>query len=85
MTGQIAMNPGGTQCDKILRHMKDVGSITSREAMWEYGIMRLASRISDLKKAGYDIGSETVADTNRYGEMTRFSKYFFNGGGVNKL
>ncbi len=34
-----------TQCQRILRHLKDYGSITSVEAMREYGIMRLASRI----------------------------------------
>lgn len=41
-----------TQCEKILRHMEDYGSITSLEAIQEYGIMRLASRITDLKKTG---------------------------------
>lgn len=40
------------QCETILRHLRDYGSITSLEAMQEYGIMRLASRISDLKKIG---------------------------------
>ena len=32
-----------TQCDRILRHLKDYGSITSLEAISEYGILRLAS------------------------------------------
>ena len=41
-----------TQCERILRHMKDYGSITSLEAVTEYGIMRLASRINDLKRMG---------------------------------
>lgn len=41
-----------TQCEQILRHMEQNGSISSLEAMQEYGIMRLASRITDLKKAG---------------------------------
>ena len=76
MVGQMTINTGGTQCEKILRHMADRGSITSREAMWEYGIMRLASRISDLKRAGHGIGSRTISDKNRYGEMTYFSEYF---------
>jgi hypothetical protein len=39
-----------TQCDKILRHIEDYGSITPMEALGHYGIMRLASRITDLKK-----------------------------------
>lgn len=38
-----------TQCERILRHLEDYGSITSAEAITEYSIYRLASRISDLK------------------------------------
>lgn len=37
-----------TQCDRILRHLRDYGSITGAEAVSEYGIYRLASRITDL-------------------------------------
>lgn len=50
-----------TQCEKILRHLKDFGSITSQEATQEYGIMRLASRINDLRAQGVAIVSETAA------------------------
>lgn len=64
-----------TQCERILRHMKDYGSITSMVAMQEYGIMRLASRINDLRSQGIKIVSETVAAKNRYGETTHYSVY----------
>ena len=64
-----------TQCEKILRHMQDFGSITSLEAMQEYGIMRLASRISDLKRMGTPIRVETVKGKNRYGEATSYARY----------
>lgn len=64
-----------TQCERILRHMEDYGSISSREAMNDYGIMRLASRINDLKTAGYSIISRTETALNRYGEPTRYSVY----------
>ena len=64
-----------TQCEKIMRHLKDFGSITSQEAMQEYGIMRLASRINDLRRDGVMIVSETATGKNRYGEPTRFSVY----------
>ena len=57
-----------TQTEKILRHMRAFGSITSLEAMNEYGIMRLASRISDLKKQGYPITSTVETVKNRFGE-----------------
>ena len=64
-----------TQCDRILRHLNDHGSITSLEAMSEYGIMRLASRITDLKGMGYPISSERVTGKNRYNETTNYSVY----------
>ena len=64
-----------TQCERILRHLKDYGSITSLEAVTEYGIMRLASRINDLRAEGIAIVSETKTGKNRYGETTHFAVY----------
>lgn len=64
-----------TQCDRILRHLKDYGRITSLEAMNEYGIMRLASRINDLRNQGIDIVTEMETSKNRYGETTHYCVY----------
>lgn len=64
-----------TQCDRILRHLKDYGSITAMEAMYEYGIQRLAARIADLRAQGIVIVSEIVTGKNRYGEATHYSVY----------
>lgn len=64
-----------SQCDRILRHLRDHGSITAIEAFIEYGILRLAARISDLKERGHNITSEIVHGANRYGEPTRYSVY----------
>ena len=50
-----------TQCDRILRHLESGGSLTAAQAMQEYGIYRLASRINDLKKRGVPIQSERQA------------------------
>ena len=71
-----------TQCETILRHMEDFGSITSLEAMQEYGIMRLASRITDLKKTGIPIHREMVTQKNRYGETVTFARYYISGPSV---
>lgn len=65
-----------TQCEKVLNYMKDHGSITSRQA-YHLGIMRLASRISELKTAGYKIKSESVKVKNRDGSSTYIAKYSF--------
>ena len=64
-----------TQKDRIIRHLNDKGSITALEAMKEYGIMRLTSRICELKDEGYNIRSEFVSAKNRYNEPVSFSKY----------
>ena len=64
-----------TQCYRILRHMKDYGSIDPMTAIKEYGCMRLASRIADLKDMGYDIVSERTRGKNRYDEPTSYCTY----------
>ncbi len=72
-----------TQCEQVIRHMEDFGSISSLEAMQEYGILRLASRINDLKKAGYPIRREMVTRMNRYGEAVTIARYCIDGGDRN--
>ena len=64
-----------TQCERIIRHLEDYGTISSQTAIVEYGIYRLASRINDLRRMGYAISSETQTGKNRYGESTHFSVY----------
>ena len=69
-----------TQCDRVLRHLRDYGTITTLEAITEYGILRLASRITDLKRRGYAISSETKMGKNRYGESVHYKVYMLKEG-----
>ena len=64
-----------TQCDRILRHLEDYGSIDPMTAIKEYGCMRLALRIADLKGMGHEIVSERTSGKNRYGEQTSYCTY----------
>ena len=64
-----------TQKEKVLRHLKEVGPITPLDALSDYAIMRLTSRICELKDEGYDIKSELVSSKNKFGEKVSFSKY----------
>lgn len=64
-----------TQSQRILRHLEDYGSITQMDAMADYGIMRLASRVNDLRREGHPIVTEVVTGKNRYGETTRWARY----------
>ena len=64
-----------TQSQRILRHLEDYGSITQMDAIRDYGIMRLASRVNDLRREGHPIVTEVVEGRNRYGEKTRWARY----------
>ena len=67
-----------TQCDLIMRHLKDYGEISQLDALREYGIMRLASRVSELRKRGVDIKVVMATGRNRYGEKTHYAIYELN-------
>lgn len=64
-----------TQAERVLAYMERFGSITQYEAMQDLGVMRLASRISDLKKQGYPIKGEVVAVKNRFEEVCYIKQY----------
>lgn len=70
-----------TQCNLILSHLREHGSITPLEAMREYGIMRLGARVWDLKKQGYKIGTSRESGLNRFGESTSYARYTMNPDG----
>lgn len=73
------MHTRPTQSMRILNYMRDYGSITQDEASKKLGVMRLASRISELKKNGYVITSKMVRVKNRYGETCRVKRYSLYG------
>lgn len=64
-----------TQNERILRHLRDFGSITQREATEEYGCQRLAARIGELRRAGYQIDRRMESSKNRYGERVTYARY----------
>lgn len=75
--GKIDHKP--TQNDRILDYIDKFGSITQMEALSDLGIMRLASRISDLKRLGYPITSTVEPVKNRYGEKCHIKRYRMEG------
>jgi len=64
-----------TQSERVLDYIKEFGSITQLDAIRDLGIMRLASRVSDLKKSGVYITSKYEKVKNRYGEETQIKRY----------
>lgn len=64
-----------TQCERILHYINENGSITQLEALREFGCMRLASRMCDIKKMGYAVEKKMAVAKNRYGEPVHFAEY----------
>jgi hypothetical protein len=69
-----------TQSQRVLDYIDEFGSITQIDALRDLGVMRLASRISDLKKQGYPITSDVEAVKNRFGESCYIKRYSLQGG-----
>lgn len=66
-----------TQNERILDYIAAYGSITSYEAFVDLGITRLASRICDLTKQGYEFDKKFESAPNRFGESTSYVRYSF--------
>jgi len=66
-----------SQSDAILWHLKTYGSITSYEAIKEYGATRLAAIICNHRKGGYDIDSVPLTKKTRFGRNTTIAKYTY--------
>lgn len=64
-----------TQNDRIIDYINRFGSITQLEALRDLGVMRLASRISDLRRLGYPITSDIETVKNRFGEKCHVKRY----------
>lgn len=72
-------NTNNRQEKRVMSYLEQNGSITQFEAYNELGIMRLASRISSLKKKGCGITGENIAVTNRFGERCYVKRYRLEG------
>jgi|TARA_R110002020_G_scaffold36775_1_gene110590 hypothetical protein len=66
-----------SQSDAILWHLKTYGSITSYEAIREYGATRLSAIIFNHRKEGYNIDSLPLTKKTRFGRNTIIAKYIY--------
>lgn len=62
------------QNEAILKYLQEGNQITPLVALREFGCMRLAARINDLRAKGYTIESRPVKVPTRIGTTT-VSKY----------
>ena len=64
-----------TQKEQILTHLKKYGSITSWDAIMEYGVTRLSHHIYCLRNEGFIIPDNRIQVETRLGRKTVISKY----------
>lgn len=62
------------QCQRVLDRLR-VGPLTQSEALNDLGVWRLASRITDLRNAGYIISKQTITVKNRFDEECSIAEY----------
>lgn len=67
-----------TQKEAVLHHLKTQGSITSMEAIQNYGATRLSAIIHTLRhKDGYEIETKMLTGKNRFGNTCDYAKYIY--------
>lgn len=65
-----------TQTDRVLDYMDKFGSITQLQALADLGVMRLASRISEIRNVrNIPVKKTMVSTRNRFGEKVSFAEY----------
>ena len=63
------------QYERIIKYLDDFGSISPMEAFRDLGITKLATRISEMSRRGYEFIKTRENSTNRYGEPVSFMRY----------
>ena len=63
------------QCERIIKYIRDFGSITNREASYELGILNFGARISDLRRQGIILKAAPEKSRNRYNEICVYNRY----------
>lgn len=65
--------------ERILKYIRDFGSITTFEAFTELGCTRLSEYIRQLRLE-YHILDEWISTTNRYGEKVQYKRFWLEEG-----
>ena len=63
------------QVIKIKEHLRKNGSITSLQAINLFGCTRLSAKIFMLRERGWEIDTNMIESTDRYGNPCNFAKY----------
>ena len=68
-----------TQAERIIKYIRDFGSISPMEAFRDLGITKLSTRISKMRQDGLEFNKTRESSKNRYGEKVTYMRYSLNG------
>lgn len=68
-----------TQISDVLAHLQKNGSITSLEAIYDYGASRLSAIIYVLRNRGYIIDTIIEKGKTRYNRPCKWARYVYKG------
>lgn len=68
-----------TQKEKVLKYLQTGKGLTPLQAMNWWGVMRLGSRVFELRDSGYDITTIPKAVKNREGKKCYVAEYRLKG------
>jgi hypothetical protein len=75
-----------SQNEKILAHLKSGKTITSLQAIREFGITRLSARVHFLKHdLNIPVQSKTIKVDTRDGKLVRVAQYYLTPEVINQL
>ena len=65
-----------TKTQAVLEWLQTNASISSMEAIQNFGATRLSAIIFNLRKRGYNIETVMVDGRDRFGNQMRFARYY---------
>lgn len=68
----------GKQIERIDKYIRDFGSITHADAVYDLGICGFTARISEMNKLGFPLKDEWEEGINKYGEKVSYKRYYYD-------
>ena len=68
-----------SQISDVLTHLQEKGSITSLEAIYDYGASRLSAIIYVLRNRGYIIDTIIEKGKTRHNRPAQWARYVYKG------
>lgn len=59
----------------LLAYMREIGPVTTMQAIRSLNILKPSNRISELKALGHQINTEIIWKTRKDGSITHYAKY----------